>query len=128
MKIKRKIKHFILVLPILFFLIGCNENPERHLELGKWYAQKGLWSEAVLEFREVIRLSSSNHQSMTREQFRILSSAHYNMAIVYTKKGWWKAALDEAELCFDLQPTQEHFELLELIQKRIILNSLPVDS
>lgn len=128
MKIKSKIKHIFLVLPLLVFIIGCNDNPERHLELGKWYAQKGLWNEAALEFREVIRLSPSNHKAMNREQFHMLSNAHYNMAIVYTKKGWWQAALDEAETCFDLRPTQEHYELLELIQKRILLHSLPQES
>ena len=128
MKIKRQIKPLFLVLPLLFFIVGCNDNPGRHLELGKWYAQKGLWNDAVLEFREVIRLSPANHQTMTREQFLLLGNAHYHMAIVYTKKGWWDAALKEAKICFDLQPTQEHYDLMELIHKRILLNSLPPES
>ena len=128
MKISKHIHHLFLIIPMIVFIVGCNDNPERHLDLGKWYAQKGLWNEAVLEFREVIRLSPANHEALTREQFQTLSNAHYHMAIVYTKKGWWDAALNEAKTCFDLQPTQNHYELLQLIQKRITLDALPAES
>ena len=42
---------------------------------------------------------------------------------MYTKKGWWDYALKEAETCFQLQPTKEHFDLLDLIKKRSELDN-----
>ena len=44
----------------LAFISGCKDDPQRHLELGEWYAQKGLVEEAILEFKEVIRLYPSS--------------------------------------------------------------------
>ena len=46
----RTINVIISVL-IPLFIGGCKEDPERHLKLGKWYAQKGLVEEAILEFK-----------------------------------------------------------------------------
>lgn len=119
----------ILVFLSFLFLEGCKDSPGRHLTLGEWYLQKGLLNEAVLEFREVTRLMPDNHQDISREDFRILTRAHYNLALVYTKKGWWDVALEEAMTCFDLQPTKENYDLLKLIRKRIELdNEGAVDS
>lgn len=112
----------ILVLSFaIFFLSGCKDSPERHLTLGEWYLQKGLLTEAALEFREVTRLMPGNHQEISREDFQVLTRAHYNLALVYTKKGWWDFALQEAMTCFDLQPTKENYDLLQLIRKRAAL-------
>ena len=113
----RTIKVLILVL-IPLFIGGCKEDPERHLKLGKWYAQKGLVEEAILEFKEVTRLYPEKVQSLSREEYQILSKAHYNLSLMYTKKGWWNYALKEAETCFELQPIKEHYDLLSLIKQR----------
>ena len=67
---------FISIFTIL--IIGCNEDPQRHLKLGQWYAQKGLIEEAILEFKEVTRLYPSKVQSLSREDYTVLSKAHYN--------------------------------------------------
>ena len=99
---------FLICLSI--FATSCKEDPQRHLELGEWYAQKGLVDDA-----------SSNN--LKRDEFRSLSQAHYNLSLMYTKKGWWDYALKEAEICFQLQPTKKHFELLDLIKKRVELES-----
>ncbi|MDP6877282.1 MAG: hypothetical protein QGI18_01680, partial [Candidatus Marinimicrobia bacterium] len=40
----------------LVFISSCKDDPQRHLELGEWYAKKGLVEEAILEFKEVTRL------------------------------------------------------------------------
>ena len=113
----RTIKVLILVLTPLF-IGGCKEDPERHLKLGKWYAQKGLVEEAILEFKEVTRLYPEKVQSLSREEYQILSKAHYNLSLMYTKKGWWDYALKEAETCFELQPFKDHYDLLSLIKQR----------
>ncbi len=110
---------FILIFTIL--IIGCNEEPQRHLKLGQWYAQKGLIEEAILEFKEVTRLYPSKIQSLSREDYTVLSKAHYNLSLMYTKKGWWEYALKEAETCFELQPVKDHYDLVTLIKQRSAL-------
>ncbi|MFL3053118.1 MAG: hypothetical protein ACJZ15_08035 [Candidatus Neomarinimicrobiota bacterium] len=117
MKYSNIYKAFILAY-LLIFISGCKDDPKRHLELGEWYAKKGLVEEAILEFKEVTRLYPSTINNLDREDFQSLSKAHYNLSLMYTKKGWWDYALEEAELCFKLQPTKENFELLDLIKQR----------
>ena len=117
MKYSNIYKAFILAY-LLIFISGCKDDPKRHLELGEWYAKKGLVEEAILEFKEVTRLYPSTMNNLDREDFQSLSKAHYNLSLMYTKKGWWDYALEEAELCFKLQPTKKHFELLDLIKQR----------
>ena len=117
MKYSNIYKAFILAY-LLIFISGCKDDPKRHLELGEWYAKKGLVEEAILEFKEVTRLYPGTMNNLDREDFESLSKAHYNLSLMYTKKGWWDYALEEAELCFKLQPTKKHFELLDLIKQR----------
>ena len=117
MKYSNIYKAFILAY-LLIFISGCKDDPKRHLELGEWYAKKGLVEEAILEFKEVTRLYPSTMNNLDREDFQSLSKAHYNLSLMYTKKGWWDYALEEAEQCFKLQPTKENFELLDLIKQR----------
>jgi len=113
----RSIKQ-LLILSFLLFIIGCKEDPQRHLKLGQWYAQKGLIEEAILEFKEVTRLFPLEVQQLSREDFTMLSKAHYNLSLMYTKKGWWEYALKEAETCFELQPIKDHYDLVSLIKQR----------
>ena len=111
----------LFILSFTLFIVGCNEDPERHLKLGQWYAQKGLIEEAILEFKEVTRLYPSKIQSLSREDYAALSKAHYNLSLMYTKKGWWEYALKEAETCFELQPVKDHYDLVALIKQRSAL-------
>jgi len=113
----RSIKQ-LLIISFLLFIIGCKEDPQRHLKLGQWYAQKGLIEEAILEFKEVTRLFPLEVQQLSREDFTTLSKAHYNLSLMYTKKGWWEYALKEAETCFELQPIKDHYDLVSLIKQR----------
>ena len=64
---------------------------------------------------------SEVHQNLGRNDFQALSKAHYNLSLMYTKKGWWDYALKEAETCFQMQPTKSHYELVNLIKKRASL-------
>ena len=57
----------ILLSALVLVLTGCGkDNPGRHLELGKWYNTKGLYDEAIAEYREVIRLYPPSLQRLTR--------------------------------------------------------------
>ncbi len=114
------IKHIKFILPLLILLAitGCKDNPQRHIKLAQWYAQKGLVDEAILEYREASRLLPGDTKSMNREEYEELARIHYSLALMYTKKDWWDYALKEAEICFELLPTREHFEMLTLLKKR----------
>ena len=71
---KTKNLFFSLILMVFF---SCQEDPERHLELGNWYLQKGLIDDAITEFREVSRLLPPDHSKLNRNQFKILGTAHF---------------------------------------------------
>ncbi len=115
----------LVLFPLLIFLLaGCGEKPERHLDLGLWYYQKGLVDDAVLEFKEVIRLLPSDPRRLTRRELDIVARAHYNLAVAYAKKKWYELALLEAEKTFELRPTPENYKLQDLIRKRKDLESL----
>lgn len=113
-------KLFLFIVAIII-LTGCTDNPDRHLNLGNWYYQKGLLEEAILEYREVIRLYPDDPSLLTRVQLNSVTKAHYHLALAYSKKGWYDYALKEAKITFDLQPTMENREIIALLEKRCSL-------
>ena len=114
------IKQLIIILTALS-VFSCEKDPEQHLELGNWYLQKGLIDEAITEFREVSRLLPPDHSQLNRNQFKVLGKAHFKLALSYTKKGWWEYALREAENSFELSPSPDTHELVELIKEKLAL-------
>ena len=118
------INHLKIILSLLFVVLalsGCKDDPQRNLQLAQWYSQKGLVDEAILEYREVTRLLPSDVKALSREEYEMLAKAHYSLALMYTKKDWWNYALREAETCFELLPTREHYDIVTLLRKRINL-------
>ena len=118
------IKHLKIILSLLFVVLalsGCKDDTQRNLQLAQWYYQKGLGDEAILEYREVTRLLPSDVKALSREEYEMLAKAHYSLALMYTKKDWWNYALMEAETCFELLPTREHYDIVTLLRKRIDL-------
>ena len=118
------IKHLKIIMSLLFVVLalsGCKDDPQRNLQLAQWYSQKGLVDEAILEYREVTRLLPSDVKALSREEYEMLAKAHYSLALMYTKKDWWNYALMEAETCFELLPTREHYDIVTLLRKRIDL-------
>ena len=107
------------ILVILITTFSCKEDPNRHLNLGNWYLQKGLLDEAIIEYREVSRLYSDNQSKLSRDEFQALGKAHFKLAIAYTKKGWWDYALTEAKKSFEISPTKDSHELVGLIESKI---------
>jgi len=119
---KQHIKQSIIILLVLF-CFSCEKDPEQHLELGNWYLQKGLIDEAITEYREVSRLLPLDHSKLNRGEFKVLGTAHFKLALSYTKKGWWEYALREAENSFELSPSPDTHELVELIKEKLALQS-----
>ena len=112
----------MFVLCLLLIISSCTkENPERHLNLGNWYLQRGLVDEAIMEFREVSRLFSGDESKLKRAEFNILGTAHLRLAIAYTKKGWWEYALNEAKRSFEITPNKDCHDLIALINEKIML-------
>ena len=118
------IKQLIIILAALL-VFSCEKDPEQHLELGNWYLQKGLIDEAITEFREVSRLLPPDHSQLDRNQFKVLGTAHFKLALSYTKKGWWEYALNEAKTSFEVKPNKDSHDLVELIEQKL---SLKIDS
>ena len=114
------IKQLIIILAALL-VYSCEKDPEQHLELGNWYLQKGLIDEAITEFREVSRLLPPDHSQLNRNQIKVLGTAHFKLALSYTKKGWWEYALREAENSFELSPSPDTHKLVELIKEKLAL-------
>ena len=112
------IKQLIIMLAALL-VFSCEKDPEQHLELGNWYLQKGLIDEAITEFREVSRLLPPDHSQLDRNQFKVLGTAHFKLALSYTKKGWWEYALSEAKRSFDITPNKDCHELITLIEDKL---------
>ncbi len=120
----RRLSTLVLLSLLIFLLAGCGEKPERHLDLGLWYYQKGLVDDAILEFKEVIRLLPADPRRLTSRELNVVTRAHYNLAVAYAKKQWYELALLEAEKTFELRPTPENYQLQELIRQRKDLESL----
>ena len=116
-------QHLILFFNFLiaFLIFSCKEDPNRHLNLGNWYLQKGLLDEAIIEYREVSRLYSGDESRLSRDEYEALGKAHFKLAIAYTKKGWWDFALSEAKRSFEILPNKESYELVDLIETKIEL-------
>ena len=114
-------QHLILFFNFLiaFLIFSCKEDPNRHLNLGNWYLQKGLIDEAIIEYREVSRLYSGDESRLSRDEYEALGKAHFKLAIAYTKKGWWDFALSEAKKSFEILPNKESYELVDLIEAKI---------
>ena len=111
------ISFFKLLLALTLF--SCKEDPNRHLNLGNWYLQKGLLDEAIIEYREVSRLYSGDESRLSRDEYQALGKAHFKLAIAYTKKGWWDYALSEAKKSFEILPNKESHELVDLIETKL---------
>ncbi|MEE9466308.1 MAG: hypothetical protein V3W14_12140 [Candidatus Neomarinimicrobiota bacterium] len=119
--------YLLLCLGVLM-LAGCAESPDRHVDLGQWYYDKGLVDDAILEFKEAIRLSPADPRSMNRDEVDLVARAHRSLAVAYAGKQWYEMALAEARKTFEMQPTPENYELQELIRRRGNLESLPQSS
>jgi tetratricopeptide (TPR) repeat protein len=125
-----KIKN-IFSLFIIILLMGCNNKTELAIERGIQYYEWDMIEKAVLEFKYVIHSLGLQYEKMDYEDIRLLSRAHYNLAVAYARKKWYNDAIDEAEKAFELFPTDDNRKVLELIQTKMFqkteLKPAPID-
>ena len=89
------------------------------MERGIQYYEWDMVEKAVLEFKHVIHSLDDESNKTDYSNIKLLSRAHYNLAVVYAKKNWYEDAADEARKAFDLFPTDKNRKLLELIQIKL---------
>ena len=88
------------------------------MERGIQYYEWNMIEKSVIEFKYVIHSIDIKSKKLDYEEIKLLSRAHYNLAVAYAKKKWYTDAIDEAEKAFDLSPTDNNKQVLELIQTK----------
>ena len=89
------------------------------MERGIQYYEWDMVEKAVLEFKYVIHSLDIESDKIDYSNIKLLSRAHYNLAVAYAKKNWYEDAVEEAKKAFELFPTDENRKLLELIQIKL---------
>ncbi len=105
---------FFALLFLLIIFAGCTDRYTEHYQNGKWYFNKGLIDEAILEFKAATREAPAQYL------------AHHSLAVSYIKKGWFEYALKEAEIAFDLHPSDQNYKLIQLVKQKKSLDSLNI--
>jgi len=102
------------------------------MERGIQYYEWDMIEKAVLEFKHVIHRLDDKSNKIDVSNIKLLSRAHYNLAVIYAKKNWYEDAADEARKAFEIFPTDENRKLLELIQIKLLKKTgskpEPIDS
>jgi hypothetical protein len=112
----------LLILLCLILLIGCKSEAELTLERGIQYYEWAVESngsnvdKAVIEFKQVVRLLSSNLPNISQNEVVVLAKAHHNLAICYLKKDWLDSAEQEASKAFNLLPTEDNHATLSIVK------------
>ena len=116
-KIKKLIKYLYLLLIII--VLGCKGDAELSMERGIQYYEWEKIEKAILEFKYVIHSLSAEKGKKDYQQILLLSRAHHNLAVAYAKKTWYHDASMEARKAFELIPTDDNRQVMDLIQKKI---------
>ncbi len=91
---------------MLFSLLGCTNRAEKLYEQGEYYYKTGLLDEAIIKFKATTQIEPKH------------TSAHHFLALAFMRKEWYDYALVEAEITFDLKPTSEIYELVQLAKAK----------
>ena len=116
---KYYIKNIISILFCLLVLTSCKSEAQLTMEQGIEYYEYGQFDSAIREFKKVIHLFPIDRGGMNQDDIELLSQAHHNLAITYSKKGWDDEAQIEAQKSWDLDPTPNHRTVLESINDRM---------
>ena len=91
------------------------------MERGIQYYEWEKIEKAILEFKYVIHTLAAEKGTKDYQHIQLLSRAHHNLAVAYAKKTWYDDAIKEAHKAFELIPTDDNRKIMELIQKKILV-------
>ena len=109
-------KYYYLLL--ILFILGCKSDTELAMERGIQFYEWDKIEKAILEFKYVIHILSSELDRGDYKKIKLLSRAHHNLAVAYAKKNWYDDAIKEAQKAFELIPTDDNRKVMELIRKK----------
>ena len=112
-------KNIIFILFCLLALNSCKSDAQLTMEQGIQYYEYGQFDSAIREFKKVVHLFPADIMGLKQDDIELLSQAHHNLAITYSKKGWDEEAQIEAQKSWDLDPTPNHRTVLESINNRL---------
>jgi len=104
---------------IIIVILGCKGDAELAMERGIQYYEWGKIEKAVLEFKYVVHTLSVEAEKKNYKHIQLLSRAHHNLAVAYAKKEWYNDAIKEAQIAFELIPTDDNKKVMGLIQKKL---------
>ena len=113
------IKNITFILFCLLVLSSCKSDAQLTMEQGIQYYEYGQFDNAIREFKKVVHLFPTDIGGLDYDDIELLSQAHHNLSITYSKKGWDEEAQIEAQKSWDLDPTPNHRTVLESINNRL---------
>jgi len=108
----------ISLLILILFTFGCKNNAELTMERGIQYYEWNMVDKAILEFKQVIHMFPDDSRKLDYNQVQILSQAHHNLAVAYAKKEWNEDAQKEAQRAFELVPSSENRQVIDLLKDK----------
>ena len=105
---------------LIFFSFACKSDIELSMERGIQFYEWNKIEKAIFEFKYIIHTLSNQSNNINYENIKLLSRAHHNLAIAYAKKSWYDDAIVEANISFDLIPSDDNKKLINLINKKIL--------
>ncbi len=109
--------NIIFILLSLFILNSCQHDSDLTMERGIQYYEWNKFDNAILEFNKVIKMFENN-DDLSYEEIRLLSQAHHNLSISFSKIDDYINAKIHAQKAFDLIPSNENRTVLELITEK----------
>ena len=103
---------------LIIIALGCKGDAELSMERGIQYYEGEKIEKAILEFKYVIHALLAETGKKDYKHIRLLSRAHHNLAVAYAKKTWYNDAMMEARKAFELIPTDDNRQVMELIHKK----------
>ena len=104
---------------MIIVVLGCKGDAELAMERGIQYYEWSKTEKAILEFKYVIHALTKKTGKINYKNIQLLSRAHHNLAIAYAKKSWYNEAIIEAKKSFELIPTENNKNIIDLIQKKL---------
>ena len=102
---------------LLVFMSSCKSDLDLAMERGVQLYDWNRVDESMLEFSHVIN-SIRQKKYYSKYDLELLSHAHFNLGIAYSKVGNYYSAEKEVSTAISILPKKEYREVLELIKNK----------